>query len=70
MKGALKVAPDIGHAVGITREEPKDTTRPPLSGRNRATHNPGLKPWAILSSRFAAKSYGPLRGESESTPTA
>jgi hypothetical protein len=55
MKGALKVAPDVGRAVGITHEEPKDTSRPPLSGRIRGTHNPGLKPWAVMSGRFAAK---------------
>jgi len=30
MKGALKVAPDVGRAARITREEPKDAARPPL----------------------------------------
>ena len=60
VKGALKVARDVGHAAAITREQPKDASRPPLSGRFRATHNPGLKPWAVIYSRFAAKSDKPL----------
>ena len=54
-KSALKVAPDVRRGGGITRQQPKGVPRPPLSGRIRATHNPGLKPWAVLCSRFAAK---------------
>jgi hypothetical protein len=30
VKGALKVAPEVGHAAGITCEQPRDTPRPPL----------------------------------------
>jgi hypothetical protein len=30
VKGALKVAPDVGRGDGITREQPKDAPRPPL----------------------------------------
>jgi hypothetical protein len=56
-KSARKAAPDFGHAAGITREQPKDAPRPPLSGRICATDNPGLKPWAIMYSRFASKLY-------------
>ena len=41
----------FGRAVLITREEPKDTLRPPLSGRIRAMHNPGLKPWVCVGFR-------------------
>jgi hypothetical protein len=62
VKGALKVAPDVGRAGGITPEEPKNAPRPPLSGRisryaipRVKTLDPGLKPWAVLYSRFAAK---------------
>jgi hypothetical protein len=47
----LKVAPD----GGITHEQPEDAPRPPLSGRISLTHNPELKPWAVLCNRFAAK---------------
>jgi hypothetical protein len=32
-----------------------------FQGGSRATHNPGLKPWAVLYSRFAAKSDSPPR---------
>ena len=32
-----------------------------FQGGFRATHNPGLKPWAVLYSRFAAKSDRPLQ---------
>ena len=53
--GGGKVAPDVGRVDGIIREEPKDPLRPPLSGRISATPDPGLKPWAVLYSRFAAK---------------
>ena len=61
MKGALKVAPDVRPAAQITPEWPKDAPRPPLSGRIRATRNPGLKPWAVMHSRFAAKVRSVLR---------
>ena len=64
MQGALQVAPDGGRAVGITRHEPEDTIRLPRSGRIRATHNLGLKPWAIMCSRFAAKSDTSLPNKS------
>ena len=50
-EGALKVAPD----GGLIHEEPKDAPRPPLSGRISAAPDPGLKPWAVFYSRFAAK---------------
>jgi hypothetical protein len=49
------VAPDAGSGDRITREQPKHAPRPPLSGRISTAHNPGLKPWAVLYSRFAAK---------------
>jgi hypothetical protein len=52
---ASRVASDFGHATGITREQPKDAPRPPLSGRICATDNPGLKPWAIMYSRLRVK---------------
>jgi hypothetical protein len=32
-KGALKVAPDVRRGGGITREQPKNTPRPPLVRR-------------------------------------
>jgi hypothetical protein len=34
---------------------PKRTPRSPLSGRLNYLPNPGLKPWAMFCSRFAAK---------------
>jgi hypothetical protein len=58
-KGALKVAPDFRRGGGITREEPKDAPRVPLSGHLLPTTDPGLKPWAVLYSRFAAESDCP-----------
>ena len=57
VKGALKAASDVGRVGGIIREEPRDALRPPLSGRISATPDPGLEPWAVLYSRFAAKSH-------------
>src|ERR1700742_193049 len=37
-------------------------------GGSRATRDPGLKPWAVLYSRFAAKSDSPLRDENPGAP--
>jgi hypothetical protein len=31
-----------------------------LSGRIRASHSPGLKPWAVLSSRFRLRPISPF----------
>ena len=63
-EGALKVAPD----GGLIHEEPKDAPRPPLSGRIPATPHPGLKPWAVLYSRFAAKVDTSLRDKKPMAP--
>ena len=63
------MAPDLGAGGGMAREQPKDAPRPPLfllrpafpelrrTGRAdfALRHNPGLKPWAVVYSRFAAK---------------
>jgi hypothetical protein len=54
VKGALKAAPDGGTVVK-TGEQPKDATGGHFQGEFRAPLNPGLKPWAIIRSRFAAK---------------
>jgi hypothetical protein len=54
---ALKVASDVGATGKIHTPRPRTClSRPPLSGRFICPRNPGLKPWAILYSRFAAKS--------------
>jgi hypothetical protein len=64
-----EVGSNFGRGGGITPEQPEDAPRPPLflrrpgfpktmadrQGGFRVTHNPGLKPWAVLHSRFAAK---------------
>jgi hypothetical protein len=47
------VAADVRR--GVTHTGPRDAPRPPLSGRISRTQNPGLKPWAVSYSRFAAK---------------
>ena len=72
MKGALEGALDVGLGGGIAHEQPKDAPRPPLfllrpalpnygaqAGRIWGDADPGLKPWAVLYSRLAAKSYFP-----------
>ena len=51
--------PDVGHTAGIIREQPKDVASAATFRADRATHNPGLKPWAVLYSRFAAESAVP-----------
>ena len=61
------MAPDVGRCWNNTRKASRRAsaaTFPPSShlpgttadrqGGFRATHNPGLKPWAIVYSRFAA----------------
>ena len=50
------MAPDIGRGDVATRGQPKSVSRPPLSGRDQRYAYPGLKPWAVLFSRFAANS--------------
>jgi len=55
------VAPMLGRVGGITPREPKHALRPPLSGRISAAPDPGLKPWAVLYSRFAAKADASIR---------
>jgi hypothetical protein len=39
----------------VLRIAPRRARLEVLSGRTRPTHNPGLKPWAMMCSRFAAK---------------
>jgi hypothetical protein len=71
---ASQVASDVGRAAGITREQFEDAARPPLfllrptfpelrrTGRaDFVLGNPGLRPWAVMYSRFAAKSATFLR---------
>jgi hypothetical protein len=53
---ALKMAPDVGAIGGVNAPFPEHSPRSPLSGRFRPLPNPGLKPWAILSGQFMAKS--------------
>ena len=53
---ALKVAPEVSATGGIERLRREPISRPPLSGRFQCLLNPGLKPWAMVLSRFAAKS--------------
>ncbi len=43
VKGALKVAPDIGRVGMTTRGEPENARRPPLSGRILRYAYPGLE---------------------------
>jgi hypothetical protein len=54
--GALKVAPDVSATDGINTLRPEQPPRSPLSGRFNCPPDPGLKPWAMLYSRSAAKS--------------
>jgi hypothetical protein len=47
---------DVGHGGGITRERLETRLDRHFQGGFRATHNPGLKPRAVLYSRSAANS--------------
>ena len=50
------MAPDVGRGGGITREQAlQPRLGRHLQGGFRVTRNPGLKPWAMMCSRFAAK---------------
>ena len=53
--GALK-ALDVSATDGINTSRPEQPARSPLSGRFDCSPDPGLKPWAMLYSRSAAKS--------------
>ena len=49
------MAPDVGRAAGITRRQTKTLFGCHFQGGFRTGRNPGLKPWAVLYNRFAAK---------------
>ena len=60
--GALKVAPDVSATDGINTSRPGQPPRSPLSGRFDCSPDPGLKPLAMVYSRFAARSDRHLGG--------
>ena len=55
-KSALKVAAEACLSLWAVLFHPRAEHRVPLSGHLSQTPDPGLKPWAVLYSRFAAKS--------------